>query len=165
MIVNEYRYSKEVTIKAIECYYRFYTKTQVFHYLSLVLAAICVYLTYSSGLKRFAVFAVIFLIIFLLRYVRLTLASKFDADRMAEECGVADPMMRYEIEDEIRVYRQGKLNVSIPLADIAGCKQNGGDLALFTKGNYTVYLKDGAYLEGGATAVKALVRGLGVDVK
>ena len=165
MIVNEYRYSKEITIKAIECYYKFFTKTQVFHYLSLALAAVCVYLTYTSGLKRFAVFAVIFLLIFLLRYVRIMLASRFDADRMAEECGVADPMMRYEIGDEIKVYRQGKLHIAIPLANIVGCKQNGGDLAVFTKENFTVYLKDGAYLEGGATAVKSLIRGLGANVK
>ena len=165
MIVNEYRYSKEITIKALESYYNFFIKTQVFHYASLVLAALCVYLSYSSGLKRFAVFAVIFLLIFLLRYVRTSLAAKFDADRMMEECGVADPMIRYEIADDIKVYRQGKLHVSIALADIVGCKQNGADLALFTKGSYTVYLKDGCYSEGGATAVKALVRQLGVDVK
>ena len=165
MIVNEYRYSKEDTIKALESYYRYFTKTIVFHYLALVLAGGCVYLTYSSGLKRFAVFAVIFLLIFLLRYVRISLGAKYDADRMKEDTGLADPMMRYEIGDEIKVYRQGKLHVTIPLADIVGCKQNGGDLALFTKGNYTLYLRDGAYTEGGATAVKALVRRLGVDVK
>lgn len=165
MIVNEYRYSKEVTVNALESYYKFFTKTQIFHYASLVLAAACVYLTYTSGLKRFAVFAVIFLLIFLLQFVKISLASKYDADRMAEECGVADPMMRYEIGDEIKIYRQGKFHVSIPLADIIGCKQNGGDLALFTKGNLTIYLKEGYYLEGGATAVKNLVRQLGVNVK
>ncbi len=165
MIVNEYRYSKEITIKALESYYNFFIKTQIFHFAALVLAAVCVCLSDSSGLKRFAIFAVIFLLIFLLRYVRTSLAAKFDADRMMEECGVADPMMRYEIGNEIRVYRQGQLHVTIALADIVGCKKNGADLALFTKGSYTIYLKDGCYSEGGATAVKALVRQLGADVK
>ena len=93
------------------------------------------------------------------------MVTREDVFRMMEECGVADPMMRYEIGDDIRVYRQGKLHVTIALADIVGCKQNGADLALFTKGSYTIYLKDGCYSEGGATAVKALVRQLGVDVK
>ncbi len=165
MIINEYRYSKEDTISALQAYYGFFKKTVIMHYAPLPLAAVCMYLMYSSGLKRFAIFAAIFLLIFLMRYAQIALAAKYDAMRMNEETGVPDPMIRYEIDSEIRVYRQNKLHVTIPLEDIVGCKDVKGSLAIFTKGNYTLYLRDGRYIEGGATMVKAMIRDMGVQVK
>ena len=165
MIINEYRYSKEDTISALQAYYGFFTKSVVIHYAALAMALVCIYLTYSSGLKRFAIFAVIFLVIFMMRFAQIALAAKYDAMRMNEETGVPDPMMRYEIDDEIRVYRQGKLHVTIPLDDIVGCKDVKGSLAVFTKGNYTLYLREGRYLEGGAIMLKSKLRDRGVTVK
>lgn len=165
MIINEHRYSKEDTVNALEAYYSFFTKTVIMHYAPLPIAAVCGYLYYTSGLKRFVVFAIIFLLLFLMRYAQIALGAKYDAMRMNEETGRPDPLIRYEIGDDIKVFRQGQFHVSIPLTDIVGAKQKGADLAVFTRGNYTLYFKADHYLEGGETQLKALVRAQGANVK
>ena len=140
---------------------------------ALLALIFCIYMFAREGVEEgrvvmivlTVIFAVIFLLIFLMRYVQIALAAKYDAMRMNEETGVPDPMMRYEIDQDIKVYRQGKLHVSIPLADVVGCRDTGGNLSIFTKGNYTIYLREGRYLEGGATVVKAMLRDMGVQVK
>ena len=85
MIINEHRYSKEDTVNALEAYYSFFTKTVIMHYAPLPIAAVCGYLYYTSGLKRFVVFAIIFLLLFLMRYAQIALGAKYDAMRMNEE--------------------------------------------------------------------------------
>ena len=163
--VNEYRYSKSDTTAALNAFNLYWVRKQVARYGSLALALISLWLYISTGLARFIVFAVILFLIFGLGFLQTALATKFDAARIAEETGVPDPIIRYELDDELRIYRNGKLHLTIPLEDIVGCKVINGALAVFTIGNCTALFKDNCYLEGGATALRAFMRERKVNVK
>ena len=163
--INEYRYSPEDTKAVFRAYYMFFNKVKLMHLVSLVLCAVCFGLFISSGLKRFLVFAVIFLLIFLLKFVQYIVGSKYDADRIKEDTGEENPVLHYELGETLEIYRAGKHFISLPLDSIAGCKEIPGGLVIFTMGNYNALFKDGFYLEGGSTALKAYLREHGVTVK
>ena len=163
--VNEYRYDIEDTRTVMKAYYLFFNKVKLLHVLMLVLCAVSTGLYISSGLTRFLVIAVIFLLMFLFRFVQYFMGTKYDARRIQEETGEASPIYHYEIDDKVDIYRAGKLHASLPLDSIAGCKEMQGCLVIFLMGGYSALLKNDSYLEGGATALKAFLREHGVVVK
>ena len=163
--INEYKYDRSDTVTALNAFNRYWKRKMVARYGSLVLAAVSVGLYIGTHLTRFLVFGIIFIIIFCIGFLQVALASKFDAARIAEETGVPDPTMRYELDEELRIYRNGKLHLTIPLEDIYGAKAIPGALAVFTMGNCTALFKDDAYLEGGATALRAYLREKGATIK
>ena len=164
-IINEYRYSKEDSTLVLKAYYAFFPRTQVAHYAALALCLLSAFLYYRTTLVRFLVFAIILLLLFLYRFFQMSLGAKYDAARIKEDTGVDNPMMRYEFDKTLRIYREGKLQVALKMEDIAGCKEMNDVLVVFTTRNYTAMFKNGFYLEGGATALKALLRENGVVVK
>ncbi len=143
----------------------FFNKVKVTHLASLVLCAVCTGLFVSSGLKRFLIFALIFLLIFLFKFVQYIVGARYDAARILEDTGEANPVLHYELGETLEIYRAGKHFISIPLDRIAGCKEIPGALVIFTMGNYNAMFKNDCYLEGGATALKAYLRENGVTVK
>ena len=163
--INEYRYSPEDTKTVFRAYYRFFPKVLITHLASLVLCAVCFGLYLSSGLSRFIVFAAIFLIIFLFKFVQYAVGAKYDAARILEDTGESNPVLHYELGETLEIYRAGQHFISIPLDRIAGCKEVPGALIIFSMGNYNAMFKDGFYLEGGATALKAYLRENGITVK
>jgi hypothetical protein len=163
--INEYRYSPEDTKTVFRAYYMFFNKVKVTHLASLVLCAVCTGLFVSSGLKRFLIFALIFLLIFLFKFVQYIVGARYDAARILEDTGEANPVLHYELGETLEIYRAGKHFISLPLENIAGCKEVPGGLVIFTMGNYNAMFKNDCYLEGGATALKAYLRENGVTVK
>ena len=163
--INEYKYNMADTVTALNAFNRYWKRKLIGRYGSLVLAAVSVGLFIGTHLTRFLVFGIIFLVIFGLGFLQVYLGAKFDAARIAEETGVPDPTMRYELDTELRIYRNGKLHLTIPLEDIYGAKAIPGALAVFTMGNCTALFKDDAYLEGGATALRAFLRERGATIK
>ena len=163
--INEYRYDIDDTRTVMKAYYLFFNKVKLLHLLMLVLCAVSTGLYISSGLKRFLVIAIIFLLMFLFRFVQYFVGTKYDAKRIQEETGEASPVYRYEIDNSIEIYRAGKLHASLPMESIAGCKEMNGCLVIFMMGGYSALLKNDSYLEGGATALKAYLREHGVAVK
>ena len=163
--INEYRYSPDDTKAVFRAYYMFFTKIKVTHLASLVFCAVCFGLYLSSGLTRFLVFAAIFFVIFLFKFIQYAVGAKYDAARILEDTGEPDPVLHYELGETLEIYRAGKHFVSIPLDRIAGCKEIPGALVIFTMGNYNAMFKNDCYLEGGATALKAYLRENGVSVK
>ena len=163
--INEYKYNRADTVAALNAFNRFWRRKMIARYGALVLAAVSAGLYIGTHLTRFLVFCIIFLIIFAMGFFQVQLASKFDADRIAQETGVPDPTMRYELDTELRIYRNGKLHLTIPLEDIYGAKAIPGGLAVVTMGNCTALFKDDAFLEGGATALRAFLRERGATVK
>ncbi len=163
--INEYRYSPEDTKTVFRAYYMFFNKVKVTHLASLVLCAVCTGLFVSSGLKRFLIFALIFLLIFLFKFVQYIVGARYDAARILEDTGEANPVLHYELGETLEIYRAGKHFISLPLENIAGCKEVPGGLVIFTMGNYNALFKDGFYTEGGSTALKAFLREHGVTIK
>lgn len=163
--INEYRYTIDDTKLIHSAYYAFFKKVQTFHYAAIILAAVSFYLFYQTTLKRFLIFGIIFLLIFGLRYVRNYFGAKYDADRIKEDTGVTNPMIRCELDDELRVYRDGKLQFAAPFEEMIGAKEMQGALVIFTARSYTALFKNGFYIEGGGTAIKAYLREKGVNVK
>ena len=163
--VNEYRYTIEDTKIVHEAYYGFFKKVQIFHYAALLLAAVSFYLYYQTTLKRFLVFVIIFLIIFALRYIRNYMGAKYDAARIKEETGSDNPMIRCEIDDELRVYRDGKLHFIMPFEEMMGAKETKDALVIFSARSYTALLKNGFYLEGGNMSLKGYLRNKGIAVR
>ena len=163
--INEYKYCKDDTVNALNAFNRYWKRKLIGRYGALVLAAVSAGLFIGTGLKRFLVFCIVFIVIFALSLLQVYLGAKFDADRIAQETGQPDPTMRYELDTELRIYRNGKLHLSIPLEDIYGAKEIPGALAVFTLGNCTALFKDDAYLEGGATALRAFLREKGATIK
>lgn len=163
--INEYRYTPEDTKTVFRAYYMYFNKVKFTHLASLVLCAVCCGLYFSSGLTRFLVFGAIFLVIFLFKFVQYAAGAKYDAARILEDTGEPNPVLHYELGETLEIYRAGKHFISIPLENIAGCKEVSGALIIFTMGNYNAMFKDGSYLEGGSTALKAYLREHGVTVK
>ena len=163
--VNEYRYTIEDTKTVHSAYYAFFKKVQIFHYASLVLAAVSFYLYYHTTLKRFLVFVIIFLLIFAMRYIRNYMGAKYDAARIKEDTGAENPLIRCEIDNELRVYRDGKLHFSIPFEEMMGAKETKDALVIFSTKSYTALLKNGFYIEGGNTSLKAYLRNMNITVK
>lgn len=163
--VNEYKYNQEDTFAALNAFNHYWKRKMIGRYGSLVLAAVSVGLYISTGLLRFIVFGVILLLIFGLSFLQVFLGAKFDAARIAEETGETSPTIRYELDDELRIYRNGKIHLTIPLEDIYGAKEISGALAVFTLGNCTALFKDACFLEGGATALRAYLREKGATIK
>ena len=163
--VNEYKYNLEDTFTALNAYNHYWKRKLVGRYGALVLAAVSAGLYLSTGLMRFIVFMVILLLVFGLSFLQVFLGAKFDAARMKEDTGMPDPAIRYELDNELRVYRNGNLYVNIPLEDIYGAKEVRGALVVFTKGNLTALFKDDGFLEGGPTALRAFLRDKGATIK
>ncbi len=163
--VNEYKYAQADTVTALNAFNRYWKRKLIGRYGALVLAAVTLGLYIGTRMTRFLVFCIIFIIIVVLSLLQVFLGARFDAARIAEETGVPDPTMRYELDEELRIYRNGKLHLTIPLEDIYGAKAIPGALAVFTMGNCTALFKDDAYLEGGATALRAFLREKGATIK
>ena len=163
--INEYRYTPEDTKTVFRAYYMFFNKVKLMHLLSLVLCAACCGLYISSGLTRFLIFGIIFLLLFLFKFVQYLVGAKYDAARILEDTGESNPVMHCELGETLEIYRAGKHFISLPLESITGCKEIPGGLVIFTMGNYNAIFKDGCYLEGGSTALKAFLRDHGVTVK
>ena len=163
--VNEYKYAPADTVDALNAFNRYWKRKLIGRYGALVLAAVSMGLFIGTHLTRFLVFCIIFVVIVGLSFLQVFLGAKFDAARIAEETGDKNPTMRYELDSELRIYRNGKLHLSIPLEDIYGAKEIPGALAVFTMGNCTALFKDSAFLEGGATALRAFLREKGATIK
>jgi len=166
MFINEYRYDESDTRTALNAYNAYWGRKRVAKIGMIILAALSIYLYMRTGLIRFVVFAVIFAFIFCLTFLQIILGARYDAARIKEETGVPHPTIRYELDDEkLKVFRNGVIHVSIDTADIIGAKVISGATVVFTKGNYTTLFKDGSFLEGGATALRAFLREKGATIK
>ena len=163
--VNEYRYSIEDTKQVLRAYYAFFPRTQITHYGALVAAAFSLFLFLQTSMKRFLIFAVILFLLFLYRFLQASLGARYDAAKIKEETGMDNPMLRYELDNCLRIYREGTLHFTVNFEDILGAKETRDSIIIFTNRNYTVMFKNGFYLEGGATALKAYLREHGVNVK
>ena len=163
--INEYRYSPEDTKAVFRAYYMFFNRVKFAHLASLVLCAVCCGLFISSGLKRFLIFGLIFLLIFLFKFVQYIVGTRYDAARILEETGESNPVLHYELGETLEIFKAGEHVMSVPIDGIVGCKEVPGALVVFTFGNYNAMFKNDCFLEGGATAMKAYLREKGVNVK
>ena len=163
--VNEYRYSIEDTRQVLKGYYSFFPRTQITHYATLVIGAFSLYLYFQTSLVRFIVFAVILFLLFLYRFLQMGVGARYDAAKIKEDTGMDNPMIRYELDSELRVYREGSLHATLNFEDMIGAKEIKDALVIFTNKNYTAMFKNAFYLEGGNTALKAYLREKGIVVK
>ena len=83
--VNEYKYAQADTVTALNAFNRYWRRKLIGRYGALVLAAGTMGLYIGTGLTRFLVFSIIFIVIFALSLLQVFLGAKFDAARIAAD--------------------------------------------------------------------------------